>query len=151
MSDIINGNYYQHNANLFQRFGYHVVLGLKKNLGEREDCPKKLLEKIGDAGLWTVEELPKKIWRGLKDPRVVTVALTALALVAASFLFYPSISWMVAKTAIALIPFPPFWAIRLSAYLLTVSLILSSACRAQSRFWNRPLMDQFYGPQGAQV
>lgn len=145
MSPIISGNFYQSQASLFQRFGYHVVLGLKKELGSREDCKKNLLEKTGDIGLWIVESLPHIIWQGIKDPRVVTVALTALALLATSLIFYPTITFLLIKNAIAFIPFPPFWALRFSAYLLTVTLILASACRAQGRFWNKQLMNHFYG------
>lgn len=147
---IINNCYHADN-HLFARFGYHVVLGLKKDLGDRMEHPKKWLEKVGDAGLWIVEELPCKIWKGMKDPRVVTVALTALALLAASFLFYPSTTWLAAKAAIAILPVPPFWAVKFSAYILTVSLILSSACRALGRFTNERLMNRFYGNDGAQV
>ncbi len=145
MGSIINGGFYQESSNLFQRFGYHVVLGLKKNIGNREQCKKNALEKIGDVGLALVEVVPGKIWSAMKDPRVVTVALTALALIAASFVFYPVTSFLLAKATIAVIPFPPFWAIRLSAYILTVTLIVSSACRAQGRFWNSQLMNKFYG------
>jgi hypothetical protein len=143
MSNIING-FYQENSNIFQRFGYHVVLGLKKNLGDREQCKKNILEKIGDVGLYSIEELPKKIWAGMKDPRIVTLALTALALIAASFVFYPVTSLLLAKAAIALIPFPPLWALKFAAYILTVTTIVSASCRAQGRFWNSQLMEQFY-------
>lgn len=137
--------FYNENGNLFQRFGYHAVLGLKKNVGNRENCPKNILEKIGDLGLWSLEVLPGKIWSGLKDPRVVTLALTAIALIAVSFAFYPATSLLYAKIAIAAIPCPPLWAVRFAAYILTVNTILAAACRAQGRFWNSALMQRFYG------
>src|SRR5262245_48993940 len=103
---------YNASTNIFQRFRYHVVLGLKKEIGDRTNCPKNVLEKIGDVGLWTVEVIPEKIKNFLIDPRVVAVALTALALVAASFLFYPVTTWLTIKMAISLLPLPPLWAVR---------------------------------------
>lgn len=147
MSTILNGDYYNTNANLFQRFGYHAILGLKKNIGSREGCEKNLLEKIGDAGLWIVEDFPRKVWRCCKDPRVVTIAITALALIAASFLFYPSLSWIVAKAAIKLIPIPSLGILKFIAYLFTNMLIVAGACRAEGRFVNSALMNKFYSPR----
>ncbi len=145
MNNLLNGHYYQANAFLGRRFAEHVVLGLKKNIGDRELYPKNLLEKIGDAGLWVVEDLPGKLWRGLKDPRVVTLGLTALALLGASFAFYPITTLALVKTAVALIPLPPLWAVKFSAYIFTVGLIISGAARAQGRFFNTALMEAFYG------
>lgn len=145
MNNLLDGHYYQANAFLGRRFAGHVVLGLKKNIGDRELYPRNFLEKIGDAGLWVVEDLPGKLWRGLKDPRVVTLGLTALALLGTSIAFYPVTTLALVKTAVALIPLPPLWAVKFSAYIFTVGLIISGAARAQGRFFNTALMEAFYG------
>jgi hypothetical protein len=139
--------HYNANSTIFQRFGSHAVLGLSQDIGDRTDAPKNVLERIGDAGLWIVEGLPKKIKVLCTDPRVVTVALTAFALVATSFAFYPIATWTLACDAIALLPQVPLWAVRFGSYILTVSVILSASCRAQGRFWNGELMNRFYGAQ----
>lgn len=143
----VNGMY-DVNSDLFQKFGSHAVLGLKKDIGDRANSPKNVLETIGDVGLWVVEELPRKISVLFTDPRVVTVALTAFALIATSFVFYPVTTWTFAGEAIALLPHAPLWAVRFAGYILTVSVILAASCRAQGRFWNAELMNRFYGAQG---
>jgi len=129
------------------RFLNHAVLSLKTDLGARDDCPKNLAEKIGDIGLWIIEEFPLKIWAVVQDPKVVTVALTALALVAVSFAFYPAISLAFCKAAVAALPLPPLWAVKFGAYLATCAVIIAAALRAEGRFWNDALMAKFYNPR----
>jgi hypothetical protein len=143
MTNLLSGEYYQAHTSLAQRFQYHVALGLKKNIGDRTDCPKNILEKIGNAGLIFIENTPRIVSKMIHDPKVITIALTALALVAASFLFYPTTTFLTLKTALILIP--PLWTIRLAGYIITVELILAGACRAEGRFLNNTLMKKFYG------
>lgn len=133
---------YVEEGNLLTRFANHFVLGVKKDIGSHE---KNWVEKLGDIGLWMVEELPGKVWRVMKDPKVVTIALTAFAILGASFAFYPSATYLAIKSAILMLPEIPLWTVRLTAYLSVVGLIISTALRAEGRFLNRDLMDKFYG------
>ncbi len=130
------------------RFCDNFTFALKKDIGDRTgDRAPNWLETGGDMGLWLVEELPKKIWKVLKEPRLVSLALTILALGAVSFAFYPATSLAVVKAGIALLPQIPFWAAKFSIYLLTCETILSYGLRAQGRFWNKPLREAFYEQQ----
>jgi hypothetical protein len=143
MTNLLSGEYYQAHTSLRQRFQYHVALGLKKNIGDRTDCHKNIFEKIGDLGLIFIENTPRIVSKLVHDPKIVTIALTALALIAASFLFYPVTTFLTLKTAVILIP--PLWTVRLAGYIVTIELILASACRAEGRFSNTSLMKKFYG------
>lgn len=50
---------YHADANLFGRFVNHAQLGLTKNIQPHHERPQ---EKIGNAILWTVEDLPRIVW-----------------------------------------------------------------------------------------
>jgi hypothetical protein len=134
---------YREDAFIVTRFCYHVKLGLWDNIGDRTTCPKNALEKVGDCGIWFVKELPKKIWVMMKDPRVVTVALTALALVTTSLFFYPGLTCSLVVHVFKLIPNPCTY-LWFASYIYVVGAIVSGACRAEGRFWNTKLMNEFY-------
>src|ERR1700741_4869835 len=90
------------------RFIDNFRFAVKKDIGDRPgDLAPNWLEKVGNAGLWIVEELPKKAWKAIKEPRFVSFALTILALGAVSFAFYPAPSLAVLKAGIALLPQVP--------------------------------------------
>ncbi len=141
----LNVNYHS-NYSLPLRFASHFALGVKENIGPRDKTPKNLCEKVGDIYLWTIEHLPRHIWNGFKDPRIATIALTSLALIATSFTFYPTITVLMIKTLIIAIPFPQLLAIKFALYLYICGLIVSTALRAEGRFTNTQLMNQFYNP-----
>ncbi len=126
---------------LGSRFVNHFMLGIQKEIGHHQ---KNLLEKAGDVGLFFIENIPRKIWQGIKDPRVITIALTAFALLATSFIFYPLLTIAAIKLSFAFLPLIPLWTLKLSVYLTFVSVILSTAMRAEGRFLNADLMNQFY-------
>jgi len=132
---------YQANAWLGTRFINHFALGVKEDIGSHN---KNVMEKMGDLGLWMVEKFPGKVWNLMKDPRVVTVALTGFALLAASAAFYPTATYLGIKAGLALLPAIPAASVRLTAYICTVGLIISTALRAEGRFINSELMDRFY-------
>lgn len=134
-------NIHRGNGGIGVGFANHFVLGVKENIGDHD---KNILEKMGDAGLWMVEKFPRKIWTIMKDPKVVTIALTAFALLATSFVFYPITTYLLIKAGLALLPTVPYWAVHLSVYIATISVILSTACRAEGRFLNSKLMNEFY-------
>lgn len=132
---------YRAEANLLARFVNHAQLGLTKNIQpHRETLP----EMIGNTILWTVEDLPRIISEKLKDARIVTVAMTALSLLANSFLFYPVRTFVKMRAFYRWIPLPPFWAVRFTSYLSTCALIMGYGLRAYGRFSNHELMNQFY-------
>jgi hypothetical protein len=134
---------YQIENGLWGRFISHAELGLAKTIQAHEISAPEL---IGDMILWTIEDLPKKIWDYLTEARVVTVALTALSLLANSFLFYPIRTWSSVKAFCHLFPIP-FWAARFTSYFYTCMLILGYGLRAYGRFSNPDLMNQFYHPK----
>lgn len=144
MADLFNGDYYKAGASLKQRFRYHAVFGIRKEIGDRTDCPKNTVEKIGDIGFWIVENIVRIVSELVHDPKFVTIVVTVLALIVDSFLFYPERTITVVDSLFSLIPFPPFWAIRFICYITTVELILAGAFRAQGRFLNTSLMKKFY-------
>lgn len=147
---MLNQQYYA-NSNIFSRFIDHTAFATAKNLGD-ERAPSNFIEKAGNGILKATGLLPKAVkavGKSFKDPRVVTIALTALALLVASFAFYPTTTYLATKAACIfaaeLIKVIPFWAVKLSAYILTCSTIVGFGLRAEGRFTNANLMKQFYG------
>lgn len=128
------------------RFFSHARLGLSPNI---QDHTPNLLEKLGNMGTWPVENLPRVIKDSLKNPKIVTVALTALAMYVDSMFFYPDETTEVVNTAWSLIPKVPYSAGKFALYLLSIETIASYAARAQGRFMNSDLMKQFYQPTEA--
>lgn len=144
---------YHSDQNIFFRFRDHAKLGLASDLGEERPLAN-LCEKAGDVIL-NVVSLP---YRGIgvlakkaQDPRVATIALTALALVASTFVFFPVTSFnatvIAAKFTFHLIAKIPFIYVKFAAYIATCSGILGLGLRAEGRFSNTQLMNQFYGTQ----
>lgn len=145
MSTGLNVTYGENNALPF-RFIDNAKFALKKDLGEREgNLAPNLMEKIGNFGLSVAEELPKRTWQLLKEPRFVSLALTILALGANSYLFYPDISVHVVKAGLEMLPHVPLWTVKFSLYLLISATISSFGLRAQGRFWNEDLKSKFWG------
>lgn len=96
---------YSSERNIAVRFFNHACLGLQKNIQVHTQNP---MERIGNAGLWPLENIPRIALNGIKDPRVVTVALTSLAMLADSYGFYPEETTVWVKAAWALLPSVPF-------------------------------------------
>ncbi len=140
-------------ANAGSRFINHwqfAVTG-EQDLRGGEGCPANLVEKAGDGILHVIGSTPRSIkWMGkqFQDPRVVTIALTIIALIVISFIFYPITSALIAKAACIFIGQQlaqiPLWTIRLAAYLLTCTTIVGYGARATGRFANADLMKAFY-------
>ena len=142
---------YYANDQLIARFINHANFATAKYLGD-ERAPSNIVEKVGNGILKAASLLPKglkAIGKAFKDPRVVTIALTVLALLAVSFAFYPSTTYLATKAVCLfigeMIKHIPFWAVKLSAYILTCSSIIGFGLRAEGRFTNSDLMKQFYG------
>ncbi len=131
-------------SNIFTSMWTHAQLGLMAKVGQYEE---NWVEWTGNKMLWTVEHLPRHIWNALTEPRIVTVAFASIALVADSFLFYPTQTWQHLKTAIRWLPLPSLSTLRLGCYLFTVFLIIGAALRALGRFSNTELMTSFNNVQ----
>jgi hypothetical protein len=147
---MLNHQYHADN-HLFSRFLNHAHFGITRDLGDERAQPNAI-EKAGNGILKITGMLPKSIkaiGKAFKDPRVVTVALTVIALLTTSFAFYPTTTYLASKAictfAATLIKQIPFWAVRMSAYLMTCTAIVGFGLRAEGRFTNAPLMKQFYG------
>lgn len=142
---------YDQNSFLIVRFVNHFRLGTATDLnpyGFTDEVTPNFLEKVGNAGLYIQENLPGKLWGMVKDPRVVTLALTILTLYAESFAFYPSITSSVTKRVINyVIENVPLWAIKFAVYITLVESTISLAMRACGRFNNEQLMQEFYNPK----
>jgi hypothetical protein len=135
---------YHPEKGLWGRFISHAELGLSKHIQPHRVTVPEL---IGDMILWTVEDLPHLVWEKLSEARVVTVALTALSLLANSFLFYPMRTWINLKAFYHWLPLPPFWAVRFASYIATCAVIAGYGLRAYGRFSNHELMNSFYHPK----
>lgn len=144
---------YNPNAYLPVRIYQQAWFALTPSLPGHRQSNKNTLEKIGDVGLSVVEYIPTA-WRKLKeyaqDPRVVTIAFTAFALYSVSLGFYPTITIDLTRAALTgawqLILRIPYAQVKFATYIMTVGTIISAACRAEGRFFNKPLLDRFYGP-----
>lgn len=136
------GPTYNPNAYLPTRVWNYFRFGTQRDIGEHN---ANLLERTGNAGLWPWENLPGKIMNACRDPRVVTVALTSITLLADSFGFYPANTSFYVKAAWALLPTIPFWAAKFATYLGSVEFISSLGFgRALGRFTNPQLMNQYH-------
>jgi len=142
---------YNPKVNLFNRIWDHAAIGLKNHIGDRTHTPRNLIEKAGDGILWTTGLLPravKSMGKALQDPRIATIALTALALFTVSLVFYPTLTIAATKAAytatILAITKVPFWAAKFTTYILICSSIVGAGLRAGGRFHNAELMKEFY-------
>lgn len=136
------------------RFLSHAYLGVRPKVifTEHYEHKANLVEKAGNGLLYAVGSLPRAVkWVGrqFQDPRVVTVALTTLALFAATISFYPAAATAALTTTFLavklLVTSIPLWSVRLAGYILTCSTIVGYGLRAGGRFANEQLMKTFYG------
>lgn len=142
---------YHPDSNLLYRIWDHASFGLKKEIGNRENAPPNLIEKVGDATLWTVGLIPRSInaiSKTFKDPRIATIVFTALGLFVTSLLFYPVTTFALTRVALMttsnLMAQIPFWAVKLSTYMTICATIIGAGLRAEGRFTNADLMKEFY-------
>ena len=133
---------YSNDKNLGYRVWDHMRLALPKNIQEHK---KNILEKIGDVGLWPLENLPRITWNLMSDPKVITVAATGLLMVADSYLFYSEETGAAVKFVWSALPTIPFWAAKFGTYVLSIEIISAFGARAEGRFTNEKLMVDFYG------
>lgn len=143
---------YHNNYNMLVRFIDHAKIGLYDDIGA-ERPSANLIENAGELLIYT-SKIPyrtlKAVAKKVEDPRYVTVGLTALALAANSYGFYPERTQQVAEHAIEVVADlikdiniqEKAW---LGSYLFTCTGILGYGTRAEGRFLNTDLMKAFYG------
>lgn len=111
-----------------------------------------LLEKIGEKLSWCVTQMPKKIWSAMHNPKVITVALTILAMTTVQFAFYPKITYIAIRTICVFIATRiPAHIAKLSVYVITQMNVLGFGIRALGRFSNEELMNNWYTKEGQRV
>ena len=64
----MNNMQYNPQDNIVYHFYQHVRFGLNNDI-PRFNQSKNFVEKLGDLGLWTLENFPGKAWRLMKEPR----------------------------------------------------------------------------------
>jgi len=141
---------YSNNDNIVFRFISHYKLGTQSDLSEyyKGDVQPNLIERIGDVGLWMLENIPRKVWQMATEPRVVTIALTAMTLFSITLAFYPVTTYLATYDVVVfVVTNTPFWAVKLAVYIALVETTIAKALRAYGRFSNQALMDKFYQPQ----
>ncbi|MBA3815116.1 MAG: hypothetical protein H0X29_01065 [Parachlamydiaceae bacterium] len=103
------------------------------------------LEKVGGMLNWCVTTLPKKAWHALHNPKVLTVAFTALALLTVQFTFYPTATYLATKAiCIFIATHIPAYAVKISAYVFIQMNVLGFGLKALGRFSNEELMNNWY-------
>lgn len=141
---------YHANSNVIVRVYDNLKFATRREIGGREgDARPNWCEKLGNAQLWFFEKMPGKVLKFAIDPRVVTLALTALALYGTSYGFYREITRDLTKRAIDALPEISGKVVKFAAYMFTVNTILGYHNRAQGRFWNSALTDQFWPRRAA--
>jgi len=134
---------YNVNDGLFYHFYQHARYGLSNDI-PRFGQKKNWVEMFGDLGLWTLENFPGKVWKLMKEPRWITLALTQISLVGVTYLFYPKYSLDLAKNLLVKIALPTIEQAKFALYLTIVAHIVSAALRAYGRFRNDDLMNAWY-------
>lgn len=133
---------YNPDSSLVTRFFNLTKIGTARD--NHYEYEKNLGEKAANTMLNLSSTVSREIFRSIKDPRIITIAIAVLAMAATSYVFYPALAAFYAKAAITMSPFPSFAAIKLGTYLLCIETILGYTIRAESRFCNSELMNQVY-------
>lgn len=136
---------YRANSYLIVRVYDNLKFATRSEIGNRAaNAQPNWCEKLGNAQLWMLENMPGKIRSVTTDPRFVTLAITLLALYGTSYGFYRQITRDLTREAIKALPEISTKVLRFAAYLFTVNSILGYHNRAQGRFWNTALTNQFW-------
>jgi hypothetical protein len=109
-----------------------------------KDYKQNRLERVGRL-LICVTQLPKKAWHALHNPKVITVAFTALAMISVQFAFYPTASYLATKAiCMFIVQHIPAYAVKISVYVFTQINVLGFGIRAFGRFSNDELMNNWH-------
>ncbi len=128
-------------ASLVHRFVNNFRFLTKDNIGAHEE---NFLEKAGDLLKWPSIHLPGKIWNACKDPRILTLALGALAMLGDSYLFYTEETHTWVVWGAAMLPVITLERARFGSWCATMYEIAATTTRAFGRSVNTTLMIDFY-------
>jgi len=123
-----------------QDFENYMHMGFCAELPEHE---KNCLEIAGDA-LYSVVSFPFKAFRCFEDPRVVTIALAALALFTAALMLYPAGTAATLVQAFQAFAHLPWCVIRDVAFGFVALGITAIATRAIGIFTNDQAIEAYY-------
>ncbi len=134
---------YHRDALLPHRFYTHYLLGTTKGLPHRDHTPGKI-EKAGNFFLAPREEFLTALGRAIKNPKVITLALTFFSSFLNSLMFYRKETLQAMSALRKFVPFPTLGSAKLITYLFISSTILGYGLRAYGRFSDTELMRRFY-------
>lgn len=132
-------------------FAFHRNSGCERpsDINKRKAIKSNFLEKTGDLMIWSITGGLIKLVRFWKDPRALTVALTALASVTNTFAFYPQESIQASRQALEFVAKNlPFHRVKLASYLFTMLIITGTGVRMLGRVTNTELLSHFYASHG---
>lgn len=145
---------YNVNYSATQKFIDHLKfllpLDIARTINEANaPIPPNWLETLGNKGVSWVPSIPHAYeWvdQSLRDPRVLTIAISALSLIAIQFMFYPVATL---KTAIrfqnfAIERIPGYDVIKFWSYMAWIEICFSLSLRATGRLYNKTLRENFY-------
>lgn len=128
------------------RFQNNLRFALHKEAAiSRVQVPPNKIEKMGDILSWFAYDFKEFILNILFDPRAITVCFTAVAMILASFLFYPSVTWDTLSTIFnRIIDWINWNYVRFSLWLISEITIFGVGMRAFGRFSNQELLKHYH-------
>lgn len=128
------------------RFNNNLRFALRKeSLDIRQKLPLNQIEKIGDKLSWFAYEFKDFCLEIIFDPRFITVCFTAIAMILAALLFYPSDTWNVLSTTFNWFVENINWGyIRFCLWIICEVTIFGVGMRAFGRFSNRELLKYYH-------
>lgn len=113
---------------------------------EDSKVKKSFLESIGGAMVWHIYVLPRVIRDFFKSPIIAVIALTALAMIAVQFAFYPVVSYLALKHFVVwAMSYITLSAIRFGSWFLIEFTILGFGIRSLGRVSNEKLVKEYKG------
>lgn len=100
------------------------------------------LERVGRALRWGVGSVLDLLIREIKNP-ITIVALTALAMLAATIIFYPASVLSMAATVCPFVLKIQPWMLKFALFILAESTVLGIGVRAYGRFQNQELLERW--------
>jgi hypothetical protein len=125
------------------RFKNNLRFALHKELSEqRISFPPNQSERIGNLLSWFAYEFRSIATKFICDPRCLTIYFTFLAMIFASFVFYPSITFdILTRVAASILDHINWGYFRFGLWILSEITILGIGFRAFGRFSNPKLME----------
>ncbi len=117
----------------------------KENSEIREKLTPNQIEKIGDKLSWFAYDFKDFVLKTFFDPRVITVCLTAVAMILTALLFYTSNTWNILSTIFNWVVAHVNWNyVRFCLWLLSEVTVFGIGMRAFGRFTNQLLLKHYH-------